>query len=107
MIHTTVHVVSCRRLGNYSDLVVAGTMSLAFLAHGHNTDPKLLLDVVMFIYEYSITLREEISLFWMRKWSVATVLFLLNRYLVLGETIVSLVGLSTTLSDQVRPPCSS
>ena len=40
-------------------------------------------------YEYAITLGQEIDMFWKRKFTGATVLFMLNRYLlVLSSTLV-------------------
>ncbi|KAI0788054.1 hypothetical protein C8Q74DRAFT_1255522 [Fomes fomentarius] len=34
----------------------------------------------LFLYEYLITLAEEVNLFWKRRWTGATLLFFLNRY---------------------------
>ena len=40
-------------------------------------------------YEYAITLGQEIDMFWKRRFTGATALFLLNRYLlVLSSTLV-------------------
>ena len=38
---------------------------------------------VLLVYEYIITFGQDVQLFWRRKWSGATALFFLNRYLPL------------------------
>ncbi|KAI0738681.1 hypothetical protein C8Q80DRAFT_1275643 [Daedaleopsis nitida] len=45
----------------------------------------------LWVYEYTITMDQEIGLFWKRKLSGATALFFTNRYLVLLITIYGLV----------------
>ncbi|KAI0083636.1 hypothetical protein BDY19DRAFT_900028 [Irpex rosettiformis] len=37
----------------------------------------------LFMYDYFLTLPQEIKCIWRRKWSTATVLFLVNRYVVM------------------------
>ncbi|KAI0730559.1 hypothetical protein C8Q76DRAFT_715190 [Earliella scabrosa] len=49
-------------------------------------------------YEYIITFTSEVELFWKRGFSGATVLFLVNRYLVLAVAILNMAGF-TSLSD--------
>lgn len=67
--------------------------------------PRLILPtcshLVIVIYEYLVTLKEEITLFWMRKWTLATAIFFLNRYLVLLNNVMSIVGI-VPWPDQVR-----
>ena len=47
----------------------------------------------MFVtYDYLITFDEEVKLFWNRKWNGATVLFLVNRYLVLLLRLCNLLS---------------
>ncbi|KAI0788066.1 hypothetical protein C8Q74DRAFT_1196326, partial [Fomes fomentarius] len=38
---------------------------------------------VLLLYEYLITISAEVDLFWRRKWTGASVLFFLNRYVSL------------------------
>ena len=38
------------------------------------------MNVVLLYYEYFITLADEIKLVWQRRWTFATVLFMLIRY---------------------------
>ena len=57
---------------------------------------------VVFIYDYIITLGAEGTLFWRKKFSGATVLFLFNRYLVLFYTIYTIPLSMVSLSEQVR-----
>ena len=39
-------------------------------------------------YEYFITVNDEIDILWRRKWTFATWLFILNRYLLLATVII-------------------
>ncbi|PSS37388.1 hypothetical protein PHLCEN_2v752 [Hermanssonia centrifuga] len=41
----------------------------------------------LFAYEYIITLEQERTMIWRRKWSLATWLFMINRYLLVGYII--------------------
>ena len=52
-------------------------------------------------YDYFITLDEEVKLFWNRKLSVASALFLINRYLVLILRLCNLIGFAP-MPDHVR-----
>ncbi|KAI0788068.1 hypothetical protein C8Q74DRAFT_653320 [Fomes fomentarius] len=36
--------------------------------------------ITLLLYEYAITLPAEVNLFWRRRWTGASILFLLNRY---------------------------
>ncbi|PSS32238.1 hypothetical protein PHLCEN_2v2007 [Hermanssonia centrifuga] len=40
-------------------------------------------------YEYIITLEQEMAVVWHRKWTLATWLFITNRYLLIGFTVLS------------------
>ena len=42
---------------------------------------------MVILYEYAITFVDEVNLFWTGKWTGATVLFALNRYMVLLYTV--------------------
>ncbi|KAI0758142.1 hypothetical protein C8Q74DRAFT_1303348 [Fomes fomentarius] len=48
-------------------------------------------------YDYIITFDREIELFWKRKRSLSSVLFLFNRYLSLVASILSLVKATTAM----------
>ncbi|THG97199.1 hypothetical protein EW026_g4752 [Hermanssonia centrifuga] len=39
------------------------------------------------VYEYLITLNDEITMIWRRTWTVVTWLFMTNRYLMIVSTI--------------------
>lgn len=43
-------------------------------------------------FEYFITLRQEVDNVWRRKLSAASLLFILNRYAILGTAILSVYG---------------
>lgn len=49
-------------------------------------------------YEYLITVQQEVTMVWQRKWTLVTLLFLANRYVIM--VIVILQSLPTTA--QVR-----
>ena len=51
---------------------------------------------VILFYDYLITFGDEVQLFWRRKWTGATVLFILNRYIVLLVHIISLCSFVRT-----------
>ena len=50
------------------------------------------------IYDYIITLGQEIEMFWMRKFTGATALFLLNRYLVVLDYVFNIATIERTSS---------
>ncbi len=55
------------------------------------------------VYEYIITFDREVSLFWRRRFTGATLLFLLNRYITLLTQIMDSFSTSKVLrSDEVR-----
>ena len=43
--------------------------------------------VALVAYEYTLTLGDEWAIIWRRKWNGSTILFFLNRYLLLFVTI--------------------
>lgn len=53
------------------------------------------------VWEYVITFDREVALVWSRKVNSASMLFLLNRYIMLVQFAVQL-PLSFTISDEVR-----
>ncbi|KAI0722672.1 hypothetical protein C8Q76DRAFT_782863 [Earliella scabrosa] len=46
--------------------------------------------IALFAYEYLITLSREVDLFWKRKFTMASALFIVNRYLVLAVNILDM-----------------
>ena len=57
--------------------------------------------LVLLVYEWIITLGTEVNLFWKRKISLATCLFLLNRYLPLLWQVFSDVSEPLSTSKKV------
>lgn len=66
----------------------------------------------LLLYEYCLTLPREITCIWLREFSVASWLFLVNRYTALGRSIITALvyvvnwtrsqyGLHMTAADQV------
>ena len=53
------------------------------------------------IYEQFITFDQEVDLFWTRKFTGATALFLANRYLILVVNIYAMLG-ALPWTDNVR-----
>ncbi|THG99238.1 hypothetical protein EW026_g3062 [Hermanssonia centrifuga] len=52
------------------------------------TDANIIYTMTALVaYEYVITLRQEMTMVWQRKWTLATWLFIANRYLLIGYTI--------------------
>ena len=51
-----------------------------------------LIRIVLILYDYFITLGAEVELFWKKKISRASVLFFLNRYLVLVYQFFNMRG---------------
>ncbi|THG97991.1 hypothetical protein EW026_g4107 [Hermanssonia centrifuga] len=39
------------------------------------------------VYEYIITVQQEVMMVWLRKWTLATWLFMINRYLMIAVVI--------------------
>ncbi|KAI0689552.1 hypothetical protein BC835DRAFT_1418438 [Cytidiella melzeri] len=52
---------------------------------------------VLFVFEYCITIAQEISLMWLRKWTGATWLYMLNRYV---SVLYVIVDISPTAPDE-------
>ena len=52
------------------------------------TAPILTLPIALLVYEFLITFGQEVQLFWKGKWSGATILFFLNRYITLSTFIL-------------------
>ena len=50
-------------------------------------------------YEYVITLQEEVETIWRRRWNAATVLFMVNRYLMV---VYNAVGIVIPTTAEVR-----
>lgn len=63
-------------------------------------------EAVIILYEYIITIGKEVQLFWNRKVTGASVLFFLNRYIVLGLNLYALPVTSIPVSDGVRQTTS-
>ncbi len=55
---------------------------------------------VLFIYEYFITIGEEVKYFWARKWTGASALFFLNRYVPFTLYVMEFASYAS-MSDQV------
>lgn len=58
-------------------------------------------------YEYIITLDEEIDIVWKRRWNAATVLFMVNRYLMVvynaaGNVIPTTAGVRSSLVSRCQ-----
>ena len=56
--------------------------------------------VALYIYDYAITFSREVDLFWGRRFTGASLLFLLNRYLNLAHMVVEACNFAM-MSDQV------
>ena len=60
--------------------------------------------IAVVTYEYVITSGAEVRLFWQHKFTIATALFLLNRYCTLFNTLYEIVyGFIPFTSVQVGP----
>ncbi|THH00151.1 hypothetical protein EW026_g2343 [Hermanssonia centrifuga] len=53
-------------------------------------------------YEYVITIHNEITMVWRKKWTIATWLFILNRYLLIAYTLLTVVPYSAQFSNLVN-----
>ena len=51
--------------------------------------------LALVVYEYVITSRQEIDLIWKRKWSIVTLLFVLNRYVLVANAIVQVAPITS------------
>ena len=71
-------------VNNYCSVAASGELTtLPFT--GHYTEDVSLISA-MFIYEFLITFGEEVDLFWTNRMTGATVLFFLNRWIVMFFT---------------------
>ena len=50
----------------------------------------MILPTALLAYEYIVAFGREVDLFWKRKLTMATVLFIANRYVPLAATIMNL-----------------
>ena len=66
------------------------------------TVPCLIISLALIFFESVLTLPQEITLFWMRPFTGATVLFLLNKYIPVLRYILDLVAFNTRFTDQVH-----
>ncbi|KAK7693837.1 hypothetical protein QCA50_003409 [Cerrena zonata] len=48
--------------------------------------------MTLLLYDNVITFGQEVSTMWPMKWSIPKVLFLLNRYLVVGMLVFNAIG---------------
>lgn len=77
-------------------------------ASAYSLEPKICPNItltlcqVVFAYEYVITFDQEVSLFWMRKKTGATWLFLLIRYMALVSVCILNTATYIPMSDEVR-----
>ena len=58
--------------------------------------------IVVVMYEYLITLGQELNLFWRGKITGAQVLFVINRYLNIAVVMWQFASTFVTYSDEVR-----
>ncbi|PIL26520.1 hypothetical protein GSI_12278 [Ganoderma sinense ZZ0214-1] len=65
-----------------------------------------LATVALYIYDYTITFPREVELFWGRRFTGASLLFLLNRYLSLAHVIIEVCNFAR-MSDKVSYIISS
>ncbi|THG97990.1 hypothetical protein EW026_g4108 [Hermanssonia centrifuga] len=59
-------------------------------------------------YEYAITIRQEVTMVWLRKWTISTWLFLVNRYLMIILVILGLLPVVAKVRSYIiiRRGCS-
>ena len=62
----------------------------------------MLCHIALAVYEYILTVKDEITLIWMRKWSVVTCLFVLNRYVMVASAIVGVAPFTATVSSVLK-----
>jgi len=68
--------------------------SLASLEGAENARIMLIAFFSLMVYEWMITLDEEVKYFWTGRWDVSRILFLMNRYLPLLIMVMSLICFS-------------
>ena len=76
-----------RRVINYNDLAIFG-MPDGYLSRPNQSLTSWLTSQVILFYDWGLTLMDEIQYVWMRKWTITTALFFLNRCLVVFEYAV-------------------
>ena len=69
----------------------------------NHVSPTLFSSTGVLVYDYILTLGQELQLFWKRKLTGATVLFLINRYLFLFYIIISMCSYFR-MSDRASTP---
>ena len=45
---------------------------------------------MLYLYEHVVTFTDEVTLFWGRGWTGATILFFMNRYFVFAYSVYSM-----------------
>ena len=50
--------------------------------------------IALVAYEYMITIRQEVNLIWKRKWSIVTLLFVFNRYIMVTTAIIRIAPIT-------------
>ena len=68
--------------------------------------PITICYTVLLFYDYILTLDKEVGLFWKKRISGASLLFLCNRYLTLLTQMFDMVQFTTDMSDEVRVCCT-
>lgn len=91
-----------RRLSNYVGIVASGECTRDVLLRQSAADRTQWLIPVVFLYECVITIGGEVELFWFAKWTGATILYLLNRYIVGFYSFYILATSFVPVSDAVR-----
>lgn len=69
---------------------VSTPFPLSTLSHQSDTQTFRSTSQALYLYEYIITLFDEIRYVWRHKYSFATVLFTINRYIIWVETALQL-----------------
>lgn len=59
--------------------------------------------LALLLYEYLITLEDEINVLWRRQWSSATAIFYINRWLGLTWSVVSIMTVMPIDTLMVSP----
>ncbi|KAI0705913.1 hypothetical protein BC835DRAFT_1302665 [Cytidiella melzeri] len=75
-------------------------MAAAERAHVHQSAS------VLFVFDYCLTVGQESNLIWRRKWTIATWLFIVTRYVALLSAGLQFIQ-NSTISGYVRVPSSS
>ena len=61
------------------------------------------VSTALLAYDYFLTLDLEFELFWKRKLTSASVLFILIRYIAIARVLLSILGYISIWTDPVRP----